>query len=368
MLKIQQYLRQGNSLNSLRAEPYNLIVKEEGNLAIIKYNQISSDFSEEMVREARGIIFYKPTWDVVCYPFEKFFNYGEPNADKLDESELHIYQKIDGSLAKVWYFEGAWRLSSNGVIDASEVVMNDGINFQSLFMRALSTYKLNWPEFTSTLDKNYTYMYELATPDNKVVVSYDKYMLFYLGQRNNYTYQEEYHPDARIDNVKVYNFNSIEEIINAASELPNSEEGYVVRDKNWNRVKIKNPVYFMLHKLANNGKPDLVQYVIEHNEDELLAYFPEYRRDIAKLKDKFRLLEHKAHTYVHIMERYYEMSRADFAKCVFRGGVPVYFQSYVFKTYENHKLTWREYTRDWNVYDWKRILERAEGDLKPYDW
>lgn len=363
MLQVQNYLRQGNPLVSLAGEPYNLIIKEEGNLVMLKYNQISSDFTEPICKECRGLILYKPTWDVVSLPFFKFFNYGEPNADEIDESELHIYQKIDGSLAKVWYFEGVWRLSSNGVIDASEVYMNDGINFQSLFLRALTSYGLNWLSFTSTLDKNYTYMYELATPDNKVVVPYDKYMLFYLGQRNNRTYQEEYIPDTRIDNVKVYNFKSIKEIIAAANELPDTEEGYVVRDKYWKRVKIKNPVYFMLHKLANNGKPDFVQYVLEHNEDELLAYFPEYKEEIEKTKVAFRQLENKAHTYVHIMERYYEFPRAEFAKCVFRGGVPVYFQSYVFKTYENHNLTWREYTKDWDIYDWKRILERAEGDL-----
>ena len=37
MLKIQQYLREGNPLNSLRAEPYNLIIKEEGrpNIAVV---------------------------------------------------------------------------------------------------------------------------------------------------------------------------------------------------------------------------------------------------------------------------------------------------------------------------------------------
>lgn len=363
MLNVQQYLRQGNPLNSLRGEPYNLFIKEEGNLVMLKYNQINSDFAEPIVQECRGLILYKPTWDVVCFPFVKFFNYGEAYAVEIDETELNIYQKIDGSLAKVWYFEGVWRLSSNGVIDASEVVMNDGVNFQSLFMRCLNTYGLDWQSFTATLDKNYTYMYEMATPDNKVVISYDKYFLYYLGQRNIHTFQEEYIPDTRIDNVKVYKFNSIEEIINSANELPNTEEGYVVRDKNWNRVKIKNPVYFMLHKIANNGKPDFIQYVLEHNEGELLAYFPEYKEEIEKTKVTFRLLERKAHTYVHIMERYYELPRAEFAKCVFRGGVPVYFQSYVFKTYENHNLTWREYTKDWNIYDWKRVLERAKGDL-----
>ena len=178
MLQVQNYLRQGNPLVSLAGEPYNLIIKEEGDLVMLKYNQLTSDFTEPICKECRGLILYKPTWDVVSLPFFKFFNYGEPYADDMDETELHIYQKIDGSLAKVWYFEGSWRLSSNGVIDGSQVVLNNGINFQSLFMKALSSYGLDWYNFTSTLDKNYTYMYELATPDNKIVIQYDKYMLF----------------------------------------------------------------------------------------------------------------------------------------------------------------------------------------------
>lgn len=363
MLEVQKYLLEGNPLVTLAGPPWNLFIKEEGNLVLLKYNQLESDFSEPICKECRGLILYKPTWEVVCFPFFKFFNYREPYADSIDEKELHIYQKIDGSLAKVWYFEGVWRLSSNGIIDASEVNFTNGVNFQSLFMRALSTYGLDWSTFVSSLDKEYTYMYELATPDNKIVVPYEDYQLFYLGQRNNKTFIEEYKPDKRIDNVKVFHFNSIQEIIAAANELPDSEEGYVVCDKNWNRVKIKNPIYFILHKTANNGKPDLVQYVLERNEDELLAYFPEYKEEIEKIKATFRLLERKAHTYVHIMERYYELSRLEFAECVFRGGVPVYFQTYVFKTYKNHMLTWREYTKDWDIYAWKRLLEQSKKDL-----
>lgn len=363
MLNVQQYLRQGNPLNSLRGEPYNLIIQEEGNLVMLKYNQINSDFAEPIVQECRGLILYKPTWDVVCFPFIKFFNYGEAYAVEIDETELNIYQKIDGSLAKVWYFEGVWRLSSNGVIDASEVIMNDGVNFQSLFMRCLNTYGLDWQSFTATLDKNYTYMYEMATPDNKVVISYDKYSLYYLGQRNIHTFQEEYIPDTRIDNVKVYKFNSIEEIINSANELPDTEEGYVVRDKYWNRVKIKNPVYFMLHKIANNGKPDFIQYVLENNTEELLAYFPEYKINIEQVRNQFRKIRDLAYIHKENMTFYYSFPRADFARLVANRRVPVYLQSYIFKTYTNNDLTWEEYTKDWDIHKWKTLIERAGGDL-----
>ena len=155
----------------------------------------------------------------------------------------------------------------------------------------------------------------------------------------------------------------VDDVINSANELPDSEEGYVVRDQYWHRVKIKNPTYFMLHKLANNGKPDIVQYVLENNADELLSYFPEYQKDVNKVQVDFVKLAKRAFYYADHFKRYYELTRAEFAQAVFHGGVPVYFQSYIFKTYENHNLTWTDYTANWTIYDWKRILERAEGDL-----
>ena len=363
MLEIQKYLKEGNSYKALAGAPYFLNIKEEGDLVMLKYNQIASDFTEPIVQECRGIIFYKKTWDIVSFPFVKFFNYGEPCAAELDETDLHIYQKIDGSLAKLWYFEGVWRLSSNGTIDASECVFENGINFSSLFMRALRTYGLDWETFVSTLDKDYTYMYELATPANKVVVQYDDYNLFYLGQRNNRTGIEEYCPDERISNVKVYNFKTFEEVIAAAAELPDNEEGYVVRDNNWNRVKIKNPTYFMLHKLANNGKPDIFQYVFDNNTDELLAYFPEYKNECEQVKNQLILLSKKATYYLEHFQRYYDLPRAEFAKCLLRGGAPAYYHSFIFKTYENHQLTWKDYTATWDIHKWRNIYERAKGDL-----
>ena len=40
---------------------------------------------------------------------------------------------------------------------------------------------------------------------------------------------------------KEYNFHSAQDVINAAKELPWDEEGYVVVDADFNRVKIKSP-------------------------------------------------------------------------------------------------------------------------------
>ena len=48
-----------NWIEILSAPPYNIKITIEGDYYILKYNQFSSDFNEELVREARGCIFYR---------------------------------------------------------------------------------------------------------------------------------------------------------------------------------------------------------------------------------------------------------------------------------------------------------------------
>ena len=69
----------------LTQEPYNLKISEDGPYMMFKYNQLTSDFTNPMVQEARGIIFRKGQWEnPVCWAFNKFFNYGEPTAADID--------------------------------------------------------------------------------------------------------------------------------------------------------------------------------------------------------------------------------------------------------------------------------------------
>lgn len=365
-LKVQQYLRSGKSLNSLRGAPYNLLIKEENDLVILKYDLISSDFSEPICNECRGIILHKPTWNVVCFPFIKFWNKEEPFSIQLDENNLHVYQKVDGSFCKVWYYEGYWHLSSNNNIDARNIDINnnngDSFNFASLFERCLSSYNLSWEEFVKPLNPDYTYMYEMCSPDNQVVIKYNEYKLFYLGQRNIIDYHEEYIPDMRIDNVKVYNFKTFDEIFAASKELPETEEGYVVRDNNFNRVKIKNPIYFMLHELANNGRPDFLKFVITGNESELLAYFPRYKTEIDKIHTRLNNIKMMAEGHRSAAEPFYSFPRGKFAEIISKRGIPPYLQSYIFKTYKNHNLSWEQFTLNWDIYKWKNFLARVGGD------
>ena len=84
MLKVQELIKNNKDWrDALSNAPYHLVISEKEmygrNLVCLKYNQIESDFSQEIVRECRGLILDSDTADIVCYPFYKFFNYGEAN-------------------------------------------------------------------------------------------------------------------------------------------------------------------------------------------------------------------------------------------------------------------------------------------------
>lgn len=99
MLKIQKFLKT-RKLDDLRNDPFNLHISSEDEMAIFKYNQFNSDFSDLIVQESRGIILEKNTWKIVCHPFHKFFNYGETNAYNIDLSKSYVMEKVDGCLDK----------------------------------------------------------------------------------------------------------------------------------------------------------------------------------------------------------------------------------------------------------------------------
>lgn len=233
-------------------------VKGLGNLAIFNYD-IFADFSNPLVQEARGIIINTRTCDVAAWPFRKFGNSFESYADDIDWASARVQEKIDGSIVKLWFYKEAqeWAWSSNSCIDAGEAVLSSGFSILDCIQCADGYRTLNELIAKAELNPDYTYIFELVGPMNQVVIRYDKPKLYHIGTRNNKT-GEELMVDLGIDKPKEYPLHSLEDCIKAAAEL-NKEadypenEGFVVVDKNWHRVKVKSPEYLIYHHTVNNG-------------------------------------------------------------------------------------------------------------------
>lgn len=271
----------------LSEPPYCIKMQEDDNFILLKYDQINSDFSNDIVKECRGIILDKNNLKVVCFPFIKFFNVDEPNADNIDWNSARVQEKIDGSIMKLWYYNEKWHLSTNGCINAD----NAELSFKTDKYKTFSD--LFWDVFDKrTLDrlnKNYTYMFELVSPYNRVVVEYKKLDLYYIGTRDNIT-MEELEENIGIKKPIQYKLNNEEEVKRAASELKLDHEGYVVVDKYYHRVKIKSPLYVKAHYMVSSGfnANKIIDLIRENEQEEFLAYFPYYRPDIQFIEDRIQ--------------------------------------------------------------------------------
>jgi T4 RnlA family RNA ligase len=266
----------------LQSAPYNLFVRTSDdfpNLRLFTYNQIKSDMTNPVVKVSRGIIVDIVTLEVVCYPFDKFFNYNDPRTDTIDWSTARIQEKVDGSIMKLYWYAGEWQIATNGTINAMNTDLPTpapgGVTtFGQLFKVAFGDMDAR----TSELNKAYTYIFELVSPYNRVVVPHTEPKLYHLGTRVNVT-GEELDVSIGFDKPKQYAFQTFDEMVAAAEALPFDEEGYVVVDAQWHRAKVKSLAYLQVHHLADNGnvsKDRILNLVRTGEDEEFLQYYPEY--------------------------------------------------------------------------------------------
>lgn len=327
----------------LAAAPYYLEIRsdeiEGKKYYLLKYNMIMSDMSLPEVQEARGSIFRQNEdgyWVCVCHPFDKFFNYGEAQSavNRIDWSTASVQQKVDGSLIKIWCdSDNGWIISTNGTIDAFKAECGD-TTYGALVEQVIDRI----PDFLKMLDRDYTYMFELTSPFNHIVIRYEGVNLWYLGRRNILT-DEEDSEGLRLEGLKypeVYPHHSLAECIAAAHEMGDDEEGYVVCDANFNRIKIKGDEYLVLHKMRGNG-PLTITRVIEmwqtDSLDDFIAYYLEFKPFVDKVMGQVRhLIEIADIAFASIMSHSLE-TRADFARyaCSYIGPV----KSFLFAHYDN---------------------------------
>lgn len=80
--------------------------KKYPNLVCLKYSHRDSPFNEKIVCQARGIILDEAAnWQIVSYPYDKFFNHGEQYAAAIDWNSAKVYDKLDGSLMVLYYYD-----------------------------------------------------------------------------------------------------------------------------------------------------------------------------------------------------------------------------------------------------------------------
>ena len=307
-----------------RLEEKRIKVKYKGSLMIANYD-ILADFTDPIVRICRGIILDTANdYEVVCFPFFKFCNYGEKGADSIDWASARVQEKVDGSIMKMYYYNDSWQVASNGVISAFDAPLTADDEIKSFgwaFMRAAEAVGLD----INKLDTDCTYIFELVSPYNRVVVDYNGITtLYHIGTRNNRT-EEELVCDIGVPHPAEYPLHSVEECIEAAAALNPGDgaienEGFVVVDKNWHRVKIKSPKYVAIHHILPNGEiteEKIIEYIKNGIIDDVVGFVPSLADKVSTVKALIAQTEKDIEDYkmwnkVEVEDN--KMSRADWAK------------------------------------------------------
>ena len=293
-------------------------------------------------------------YECVCRAFDKFGNYGEEYTDEIDWSTAQVQEKVDGSLIKIFYHNNTWHVATNGTINAYNCIVykedkETNKTYGSIFNFALRGH-LN--QFFESLDKDYTYMFELVSPYTKLVVAYPDTALYYLSRRNIHTMEEDNVRPEAFENFgilfpKTYSLKTLEDCIAYVKTMNKNEEGFVVKDAAFHRIKIKSPEYLLAFRAKNNGvlsTKRIVKMIREESIDDLLAYCPEYKVRVDAVINKYKIL---IHSFEEEYQRFIIMhpnkwdtlDRKDFAALVSNS----WAKDFLFKKRSNPELRAEDY-------------------------
>lgn len=303
MLAIQKYLLKYGLDKTIN--DFSLKTKEYDHKILLKYDQLVSPtlMSLPEMQDCRGIILEKDTWKVMSLAFRKFFNAEESNAAKINWDTAKVLEKLDGTMIQVYWdwVDNKWYAGTTGTANGEGEVNNkNGTTFNQLFWSTLNN-KYSFNE--CLLDKKFVYVFELTTPYNIVVKPHGESSATLLTVRNRETLIELSGKDLEmtalsigVPLVKSFNMNAsnIGHLLKTFEGMPWSEEGYVVRDGNDNRVKVKNPAYVAVHHLKGKTAEHNILTIVKTNEiEEFASTFPERKDELYRLKENYDSLVHK---------------------------------------------------------------------------
>ena len=289
---------------------------KDAKLVSFNYSQILAKDDDALACQCRGLILAKSDFspfdvsskDVIAntvagntvalaVPFFRFFNYGAGAAFvNWSDPGLKIFDKADGTLAIVWFDPTtlSWQVATRSTPRADVPLNIEDFTFRTLFEKCLSNHNLSFDVFTKHLVKHKTYMFEICSPVNRVVVQYADFKLYFLGCRDLNSLSEEdisaQDIAKHLPSAKSFSVKSTQDIIDFVNlQKPSEQEGVVVCDSIFNRVKIKSASYVIAHKLKDSitsSDRNLLSFILSDQYDDMLQYIDKYFLDkVFNLKD-----------------------------------------------------------------------------------
>ena len=307
LLYIQHYLAysHGNFDDLKMKLVINVTIHPDLPLVIFNYDHAKTPHDSLIGMECRGLVLEKDTWNIVAKPMTRFFNWDEvdvpgakyPNLDKrqFDFSNFITQSKEDGSLMVLYYYKDRWMLNTRTAflnMEAPCKVMMSGVyevyaeKVIEVFVKALGSDIKSLDDMDKVLNRENTYCFEYCTQLNKVIRNYSQNTIFLLSIIDNKSFKEL--PNEEVDKAAAligatrpedYRLKTFDAIVQAMKEIVTKDpslEGFVIKDGNGSRWKIKSISYFFLHHIRNDNMrtpypKDLVPLILQGEGTELFS-------------------------------------------------------------------------------------------------
>lgn len=238
---------------------------DRGVYQVLDYVYITPDtFDNPYALECRGLKFDENGY-LIARPFQKFFNLNEKPCsaiETLDWSQhVDVMPKLDGSMIHP--------AMANGV---PVLMTRKGVSPTAI--QATIECDVPWDEMIKYMKMGITPIYEYISPNNRIVLDYDRPSLEIIGLRYNLTGQ--YEPLMKYESTKI---DDPKTFVDMARKLEGAE-GYVLAWENGHRVKIKADEYVLLHRNIDlaGSEARVMEVILEDKLDDLLPMLDEKRR------------------------------------------------------------------------------------------
>ena len=308
-LLVQTYLKSGKTLDDLFTEHGVCHYISNGKLGL-NYSQLDASNSDPLACQCRGLILDEKTFEIIACPFFRFFNLEQTEvAAPIDWNTARFFDKIDGTCI-ICGFKDKWFVGTRGRPEADGNIQDSDLTFATLadlavdkmlkensacsgsktFHDMMEYIVLKYGEQI----RNYTFVFELTSPFNRVVCKYDKISLTLLMVRNNKTLEEldpkqfDFGPYG-IKTPEEFYFSNVNHMVQVIREWnPEEKEGVVVVDKNYNRVKVKNPAYVAFNHLKDSLSTSIrgcIEVILLEKDDDVIPMMPQV------IADRIRMLK-----------------------------------------------------------------------------
>jgi len=341
--KLQPLLDYLNSHSLAELREFHAVrYKVVDHLVTLAYHQFEAKNDNEITNLCRGLVIAREDGStnidenavfgpakVLAFPFVRFFNYGQNASVDGSLKPVRIYNKLDGTLIIVYFdpFKDCWNVATRNVPVGSNFADNATHSFRELFEKAvLESYPFlkDWDGFGSRLTKGVTYVFELMTPENIVVIKHSAYKAALIGVRDadgNEKFAEDVAFGLGFDSAEIHHdllrdFKSFDDLVKTANTLdPLVQEGYVILAANWQRLKIKSEKYCTFNKVHDFTKYDILNYILTGEIDDLYPMMQnEYHRNLTRdIADKVVLWSKNLGHELHALNQMTFDSRKDLA-------------------------------------------------------